>query len=282
MERNCEKIQELLPLLSNGRLTTEEFDLVKQHLKECTVCAKYNATLRPLFGAARQLLQGTPNSPHPNEDQLDIYVFAANDLGYEERQFIESHLERCEDCAELVSALKNMPQSADELLNETTAPELSRLDAELTKAAAEEQPTKTSRLVLLNSIAAAAVVVLAAIVVVRWPFGDKETIVPAHLPAVTRSTTAQPVEFVIPTTEALLELSCDVVTDTERSYQFYLEHSTTDSLIASWFPAEWPAATGRFVDTLQLAPGEYRLRILDIDAGDTVTVIRSFAVRLES
>ena len=288
----CRQIEELLPLLKNGRISSQDRLAVELHLKRCIGCSGLYAQLSPLFDAVSRPAAIQSDSAHPLDEELAAYVLHPDELTQELRAGVESHLTNCESCSQFAKQLVTLPRVADDLLNSSTAPELTQIDTEFQQAQSKTREWKR-RPFFWNAttgyIAAAAILVIILYRNISTPpkpdigsSGPTEVaVVQAEFPTMTRAA-ADSIVFEIPTAQARLALICDVSPESGHRYSIDISPAKRDTILEAWEDIRQFDSRGRFSGIVRLEPGNYRLRLLDIVSNDTVIIVRPFEVHMSA
>jgi len=277
----CSEFVELLPLYYTRQLEQELYDAMHRHLDTCSDCRTIFAKERNLYNVAESKMSEHLDA-HIDSVELDQYVRGASDLPAERRAEIEAHLSACLFCRETAEKLRCLPTNLDDLIEPISIPLITRLDAANSSSPAQTRITDlTSRSWKpMATLAAAAAIVIVAVTLFRSEGPVPSAVIEGNFPPVTRSVTGP---SVFETAVERFEFTGRIFVDPEESHTYSLnvrDMSSGEVLLESRGTDVTIDSSGFAAFSLAMTPGKYELVVWDIEGVDSISVVRTFEVRL--
>ncbi len=274
---------EQMPLLVAGTLSeTSKSDLLR-HLQRCPDCRKVFEQERALFAVATAGGSEILFEDHLTEQTIDEYLFAPAQLAPGQREEIDSHLETCGLCRNIIEEMRSLPKELDRLVDQTQIPLITAMTAEQGRRSGAARIVDISRKLFWQPLAgyAAAAALLIVSIVSQLPMQDEVALISARLSPHSRGQDSIAV-FYAGADECILELSYYLDPEADHKYNLMIE--ATDAGKPSYYFEDYRDfdAKGNLNLRLLLTTGSYQLRILDILDADTVAIVQQFLVKSES
>ena len=267
---SCEEYLELIPLAANKTLDDNQARLLTEHLETCEACrqvvAREQALMRMAARAGNQLLDEALSA-----ERLDLFARTPDELNPEQRAATAEAIAGDRLSLELVSKLRDLPESLDQLAESTALPLIEKIEKRV-ESHAVGRWTFRPRL----AVAAAAAVLLIAMA--GWYSAHRPPLARVQVLLPTSMRRAQAATFEIPSDPAVVTARFFV--DPEGGHRYALEVVASANRKTVYVN---PSLTefdrdgfARFTDTL--AAGAYELIVYDIFGADTLRAVCPFCL----
>lgn len=264
----------------NGKLTDRQIGSIKEHMRDCRDCRQVHDAERALYVMASGDSGGQLLTEGIDSRLLDVFVFNPESIAPNEEAAVVKFAKSTDGGREIVGKLRELPQNLNSLVADREMPLISAINKEIARfstgaSAVTRLWTQLWRPAL--ALAAAAAVILAF--VSQWTGPDQllEARTKCTFGAVQRS--PEPLVFETDRTPCIVDAK--IFTDPEPGHEYsFTIYNAVDNAVA--YPTrelnEFDAR-GFATASMPLDTGSYRLKLYDIEEGDTLTIEWQFLLQ---
>ncbi|MBU2483404.1 MAG: zf-HC2 domain-containing protein [Proteobacteria bacterium] len=285
---DCERVQELFPLVFNGALNDEDMRTVQNHIAICQSCTEMHEAERALFAVAAAYT-GTeaPLSEHVDPEVLWQFAIGGSNLTANELESVKRHVAECQLCTDCLAGLRQLSAEPDVLLDREEAPHLIALEKEISGIVRSGRSLAERLIDFLWSPRLG--YGLAAATLTLWLVNPRIKPVTEYIPVGTvtvdlHGTIRSPGDssvITVPTSPCYATVRIYVNPENQHKYDIEIVSSTSGEISKSIRDFDEFDETGYAEVTALADTGSFVLRVHDIIDDDTVVTLNKFDLQLD-